>query len=633
MQSGLRGRAAMAGQRRVSTSPPPSPPNTQRGGRVVVVGGVAGGATAAARARRTSELNKITLFEKGKYVSFANCGLPYFLGGDVTDREDLLLATPATFKEKYDIEVKTQHEVLKIDRDSRTVRVRDLQTKDEFDEPYDSLILAPGASALRPKSIPHVDSKNVFVLKTVPDADVVRALLDRTVEASAEAGRKPQAIVVGGGFIGLETAEAFHHRGCEVTIVEMAKNILPPFDSEMAEYVEHVLVKEGVNLQLGQAVCGFVPSDDDPTIASGVELKSGEVLPADIVVLSLGVSAETSLARDAGLEIGKTGGIVVDDEMHCRGARRIFACGDAVESKSRLTGLPGRFQLAGPAQKQGRVAGTNAALAALDDTEDCHVSEDEFHAGALKYPGALGTSIVDVFTAVAGCTGLNERACVEAGIKHRVIHTHPLSHVKYVPGAKFMHIKLIVEDPTCRILGAQIVGVQGGGVARRIDVIATAILGKLTCRSLEELDLSYSPFHGAANDAVAVAGFVAANLHRGEVSALSVAQYRERFSGEDAEDHFLVDVRPQDEFELGSMKRAVNIPLNELRDRLHEIPRDMPIVSLCRVGLTAYAATRALTGQGFKDVYLLSGGITTVQGRVHPDDVTECKIPTHNHLE
>ncbi|KAL6050232.1 CoA-disulfide reductase [Balamuthia mandrillaris] len=617
--------------------------------RIVVIGGVAGGATAAARARRMTERARITIFEKGPYVSFANCGLPYFVGGELESRSDLLLSNAAMFWRKYAIDVRVQHEVLKIDRERRCVHVRQLapsspEQERTFEEPYDALILAPGAAALVPESIPNVHSRNVFVLKTVPDAEAIRLVLDSNNTNNEQAKHTKKAVVVGGGFIGLETAEALMQRGCDVTIVEMLDHILPPFDRDMAQFMEHHLVASGINLVLGDGVKSFHLHPTDPTLVNSVELTSGRLLSdCDLVILSIGVRAETKLAVECGLKLGEsTRGILVDSSMRSVSDERIFCVGDAVEVPSLVTGQPGRFQLAGPAQKQGRVAGTNAAL--LVDPSCSASNNDEGGAKAeLSYNGALGTAIVGVLGAVAACTGLSEAACKRAGIQYSVAVTHPLSHVEYIEGARFMHMKVITRRGDCSLLGTQIVGVEGAGVERRIDVVATAIAGRLRCTDMEQLDLAYAPHYGAANDAVVLNSFVASDIHRGEVRVLSAEEYGAQYLGEEEKaggerhihkkrPHVLLDVRDRKSFELRHLEHAVCIPLLELRQRLKELPKDQPIITTCKVGMNAYIAYRMLKARGYDVVGVLAGGITTVHARMHPDDPRQCQVEGHHHL-
>ena len=538
--------------------------------KIVVVGGVAGGASAAAKARRTDEAAEITVFERGPYVSFANCGLPYYIGEAIPAREQLLLQSPERFWSRFRIRVQTRHEVLRIDRAGKRVEVKRLADGAIFFEPYDKLILSPGASAIVPE-LPGLPAANVFTVKTIPDAEAVKAWV---------AERKPKrAVVVGAGFIGLETAEALQARGLDVTIVEMLPQVLPPLDADVAELVAQHVESRGVHLILSDGIAGLAGGDP----ATAVILKSGREVPADLVILSIGVRPELQLAREAGLPVGASGGLVVDERQRTTDPD-IYAVGDAVETVQLVTGKPTRIPLAGPANKQGRVAGANAA------------------GGDLTFPGALGTAIVECLGITAAKTGLSEREAAKEGLSHVVTWVHPLDHAGYYPGATPLHLKLITERSTGRLLGAQAVGVHG--VDKRIDVLATALLAKLKVADLEDLDLAYAPQFSSAKDPVVMAGFAAANELRGEVATVTwAALLRERPGVQ------LVDVRTDPERATGYLPGSVHIPIDELRDRLAELDRSRDTVVYCQAGQRAYFATRILRQSGFERVRNLTGGI------------------------
>jgi NADPH-dependent 2,4-dienoyl-CoA reductase/sulfur reductase-like enzyme/rhodanese-related sulfurtransferase len=530
---------------------------------IVIVGGVAGGASAAARARRVDESAEIHLFERGPYISFANCGLPYHVGGEIEDRSKLLIMTPEKMWVRSRVRVHVNQEVLSIDRASKTIQVR-REDGSEESFPYDKLILSQGAKPIVP-SIPGVDLPNVLTLRDVPDMDRILSFLDT---------RQPKtAAVIGGGFIGLEMAEAFHRRGILVTVIEKLPHILPLFDHGMAVHLENSVRHDNFAILTNTEAKSFN--------ANGVELTDGAFVPAELILLSVGVRAEVELAKHAGLEIGVTGGVKVNARMESSDPD-IYAVGDAAETTHMLTGARTRIPLAGPANRQGRIAGANAA------------------GGHFLYPGALGTSIVRVLHMAAGFTGLNSSQAAKAGFSFFSSVTTDPNHAGYYPGSRPMMIKIIAEDGTGRLLGAQIVGEDG--VDKRTDVLATAIAGKMTVFDLESLDLAYSPPFGSANDPVNTAGFVADHIARGDVATISPEDWKP--NGE-----FLLDVRETNEVaESGLLNNAVNIPLGELRDRFGELPRDRKILVYCQKGQRGYLAACALQGSGFKDVMNLRGG-------------------------
>lgn len=540
---------------------------------IIIVGGVAGGASAAAKARRTNETANIVMFEKGPYVSFANCGLPYYVGKTIPDRDDLLLQTPERFWKRFRVRVHVLHEVLHIDRRAKCVQVKNLMTQKITSHPYDTLILAPGAGAIMP-DIPGIPARNIFTVKTVPDSDAIKTFL--ATHPSQE------ALVIGGGFIGLETAEALMGLGLTVTIIEKAPQILPPFDQDMATLVAHHLQEKGVKIIAGDGINGFRQEGD---LAKEAELESGTRVPMDLAILSIGVRPELQLARTAGLEIGPAGGIAVNTRQQTSDPT-IYAAGDAVETINLVTGQHARIPLAGPANKQGRVAGANAA------------------GGDLQFHGALGTAIVESMGITAAKTGLSADEAEAYGLKYFVSLTHPLDHAEYYPGAEALHMKLVVEQQTGKLLGAQIVGDQG--VDKRIDVLATAIHAKLNVQDLEQLDLAYAPQFNSAKGPVIMAGFVAANTLRGEVNTLTGKELQKKLLTNPALQ--LLDVRTTDEYQEAHIPHARLIPIDELRDHLQQLDPSQETVVYCRVGLRGYLAARILLQHGFTQVFNLTGG-------------------------
>jgi NADPH-dependent 2,4-dienoyl-CoA reductase/sulfur reductase-like enzyme/rhodanese-related sulfurtransferase len=539
--------------------------------RVVIVGGVAGGATCAARLRRMDENAEIVVFDRGPHVSFANCGLPYYVGNVIHDESKLLLATPALFRERFNIEVRTRSEATAIDREAQTIAVRELVTGHEYREPYDALVLSPGAEPIRP-AWPGIDLPGIFTLRTIPDSREIRDWID---------SRTPRkAVVVGGGFIGLEMAENLAHRGIAVTIVELANQLMPPLDPEMAEYARQQVESHGVTLLLGDGVSGFEQTGNGALI---VRTQGGAAFDADIVVLAIGVRPETKLARDAGLEIGARGGIRVDSQLGTSDPH-IWAIGDAIEVKNTLTGLWELVPLAGPANRQGRVAAD--AICGRDS----------------RFDGVQATAVCGFFGLTVALTGATEKALSRAGVTDcQAVYLHPNQHVGYYPGAHPIHLKLLFRASDGLVLGAQAVGESG--VERRIDVIATAIQMKATVLDLEEAELCYAPQYGAAKDPVNLAGMIAANVLRGDAA---LAPWREL----KATDAYLLDVREPSEFRRDSIDGAVNIPLGQLRGRMAELPCDREIWVNCEVGLRAYYACRILTQDGFRALNL-SGGFKT----------------------
>jgi NADPH-dependent 2,4-dienoyl-CoA reductase/sulfur reductase-like enzyme/rhodanese-related sulfurtransferase len=531
--------------------------------RIIVVGGVAGGASAAAKARRVDENAEIHVFERGPYISFANCGLPYFIAGEIDDRAKLIVMTPKRFWERSRIHAHVNHEVVSIDRGAKSVCVRGPNGA-ERNEPYDKLVLSQGAKPLVPP-IPGAELPHVFTLRDIPDMDRIVAFLN--------IHNPRRAVVIGGGFIGLEMAEAFHHRGLHVTIVERNPHILPLLDRDMAVHLQNEIRRDNFDFKTGTEAARFTET--------GVDFTDGTTLPADLILLSVGIKAEVELARAAGLEIGTTGGVKTNGRMESSDPN-IYAVGDAAETIHALTGARARIALAGPANRQGRIAGANAAGA------------------RLVYPGALGTSIVRVLNMTAGFAGLNSVQAAKAGFSFFTSLTRDNSHAHYYPGAKPVLIKLVSEEGTGRLLGAQVLGEVG--VDKRLDVLATAIAAKMNVFALENLDLAYSPPFGSANDPVNIAGFVASHIARGDIATLAPETWK--LNGE-----LLLDVRDSDEVrESGKLRHALNIPLSQLRDRMNEFPRDRKIVTYCQKGQRGYLAACALHGHGFENVANLRGG-------------------------
>ncbi|MBM4156107.1 MAG: pyridine nucleotide-disulfide oxidoreductase [Lentisphaerae bacterium] len=540
--------------------------------RVVIVGGVAGGASVAARLRRLDEGAQIVVIERTKYVSFANCGLPYHIGGVIKDRNLLLLQSPESLKASLNIDVRIGHEVLSVDRKIKSVRVRELDGGREYTEPYDVLVLAPGATPLRPE-LPGIDDPRVLVLRNVEDMDAIKRRVD---------DRARGAIVIGGGYIGVEMAESLRQRGLDVDLVEMVDQVMPPLDKEMVAPLEDHLKARGVRLHLGTAAAAFRTS---PGGRIQAELKTGTMLTADFIVLAAGVRPDVKLAKAAGLDVGPRGGIRVDAHMRTSDPA-IYAVGDAVEVTHTVVGDSWLIPLAGPANRQGRVAADN--IAGRNST----------------YTSTQGTAIVKVFNMTAGGTGATEKTLVRAGVPYRKIHLHPSGHAGYYPGSAPMHIKVLFAPDSGKLLGAQVVGFDG--VDKRLDVFATAIRAGMTVYDLEHLELGYAPPYGSAKDPVNMAGFVASNVLRGDVKFWFAEEYPGKTEGA-----VLVDVRGPGEFEGWHIPGALNIPLGELRRRMGELPVDGKVRVYCKVGFRSYLAYRALRQAGFADVATLAGGVTT----------------------
>jgi NADPH-dependent 2,4-dienoyl-CoA reductase/sulfur reductase-like enzyme len=543
------------------------------GRRVLIVGGVAGGASAATRLRRLDEACEIVLYDRGPYVSFANCGLPYFVGNVISDEAQLLVASRDLFRDRFRIDVRTEHEVLSIDRAARTIRVRDLRAGEEREEPYDVLVLSPGAAPITPAA-PGVDRPGVFVVRSIPDSRRIRAWI-------TEHGCR-DAVVVGGGFIGLEMAENLVHRGLHVTLVEKLPQVMPNLDAEMAAPIATHLRSRGVTLRLGEGLSRIEQASE--RLAVGTD--AGGRVEADLVVLAIGVRSETRIAQVAGLALGRRGGIVVDEQMRTADPS-IYAVGDAIEVRDVVVGQETVLPLAGPANREGRIAAEAIA------------------GRPARFRGVQGTAIVGVLGLTVGTTGASEKGLKHAGVTdYGVVYLHPGHHAGYYPGAKPIQFKLIYSLKDGRVLGAQAVGEEG--VDKRLDVVATMIQMSGTVDDLAEAELCYAPQYGAAKDPVNVAGMMAGNALRGD---MPLADWEKVRSG----NVVLLDVREPGEFEQGHIEGAINLPLSELRRRVGEVPRGRELYLYCAAGQRAYFAQRLLLQEGF-DAKNLSGGVHDVDG-------------------
>jgi len=540
--------------------------------RILIVGGVAGGASAATRARRLSEEAEIVIFERGEHISFANCGLPYHIGGTIPDRDRLIIQTPEAIRKTYRIDVRTRTEVLRIDPPKKQVITKDLATGTERNEPYDFLILSPGAEPVRPP-LSGIDSKQIFTLRNLADMDAIK---------KAAANAKERALVIGGGYIGLEMAEALRGRQIPVTLVEMAPQVMGPADPEMAAPLHQELLLHGVDLRLGTSVKAFRDEKD----VLYADLSTGESLPFDFAVLAIGVKPETRLAKDAGLKLGTRGGILVDPGMRTSDPS-IFAVGDAIEIKDFITDESSLIPLAGPANRQGRIAADNI-----------------FGRNSV-YKKTQGTAICKVFGLAIGMTGASEKTLKRLKTPYEKVHIHAASHASYYPGAAKIDLKLIFDPKSGRILGAQAVGADG--VDKRIDVIATAIRAGLTIYDLEDMELSYAPPFGSAKDPVNYAGFVAANVLRGDLKIFHPEDLKNL-----KKDQQVLDVRPKETTVTGMIPGSINIPLEDLRERLNELSADKEYLVYCKVGLRGYLSCRILAQNGFR-CRNLTGGYETYQ--------------------
>ena len=537
--------------------------------KVVIVGGVAGGATAAARIRRLDEQAEIVVFERSGYISYANCGLPYYIGGIIEDPEDLTLQTPESFYTRFRIRMKVHHEVIAIHPDRKKVSVKNLKTGEEFEEIYDKLLISPGAKPVQP-NLPGVDSDKLFTLRTVEDTFRIKDFVDHHNPKSA--------VMVGGGFIGLEVAENLRELGVDVTIVQRPKQLMNPFDADMASFIHGEVRKHGVKLALGYSVEGFEENND----GIDVLLKDQPAIHADMVVLAIGVTPESGLAKDAGLAMGIKNSIMVNDRMETS-VPDIYAVGDAVQVKHYVTGEDTLIALAGPANRQGRIAADNIC------------------GGDSRYSGSQGSSVIKIFDMTAATTGINETNARKFGLNVDTVILSPMSHAGYYPGGKLMTMKVVFEKETYRLLGAQIVGYDG--VDKRIDVLATAIHAGMKATDLKDLDLAYAPPYSSAKDPVNMAGFMVDNISKG------LKQWHLADVDKLPRDGSvtLLDTRTVREYSRGHIEGFKNIPVDELRERIEEIEPEKKVYVICQSGLRSYIATRILEGHGF-EAYNFAGG-------------------------
>ena len=558
--------------------------------KVVIVGGVAGGATAAARIRRLDEQAEIVVFERSGYISYANCGLPYYIGGVIEDAGELTLQTPESFFTRFRVQIKVLHEVTAIHPDRKTVSVTNLQTGERFEESYDKLLLSPGAKPTQPR-FPGADSDRLFTLRTVEDTLRIRAYIDEHHPRSA--------VLAGGGFIGLELAENLRELGMDVTIVQKPMHLMTPFDADMAALIHGEMRRHGVKLALGHTVEGFAQRDG----GMDVLLQDAAPLHADMVILAIGVTPDTALAKEAGLELGVRGSIVVNDRMETS-VPDIYAVGDAVQVRHFVTGQDALIALAGPANKQGRIAADNIC------------------GGDSRYTGSQGSSVLKVFDMTAALTGLNETQAAAAGFDADSVILSPMSHAGYYPGGRVMTMKVVFEKATYRLLGAQIVGYEG--VDKRIDVLATAIRAGMKATELKDLELAYAPPYSSAKDPVNMAGFMVDNIARGLLRQWHLADADSLPRDGSVT---LLDTRTPGEYGAGHIDGFVNIPVDDLRERLHELDRTKPVYVICQSGLRSYIACRILAGHGF-DCYNFSGGYrfyaTVTQERCLIRSATAC---------
>lgn len=550
--------------------------------KYLIIGGVAGGATVAARLRRMDEQAEIILFERGAYVSYANCGLPYYIGDTITQRDNLFVQTAQGFTARFNIDIRTQQEVVAIQTQGKTVLVKNLLTNETYSEGYDKLVLSPGAEPIRPR-VDGISGNRIFTLRNVPDTDTIKGYINTI--------KPKRALVIGGGFIGLEMAENLHELGIEVGVIEMANQVMAPLDYSMAAIVHHHMVENNVSLYLGDGVASFKETENGVAVV----LASGKELETDMVILSIGVRPETLLAKEAGLALGKLGGIEVNEYMQTSDPD-IYALGDAVEVTHLVTGSKALIPLAGPANKQGRI-----------------VADNIVYGNKKVYKGSIGTSIAKIFHLTVAAAGANSKLLAKEGIPYHESFTHSGSHAGYYPGALSLSIKILFAPKTGKLLGAQVVGFDG--VDKRIEMLAQVIRNNGTVYDLMELEHAYAPPYSSAKDPVNMAGFVAENILTGKVKT---AQWRD-IEGLSKE-ALIVDVRTREEFALGSIPGSVNIPVDELRSHLPELPLDKDIVVTCAVGLRGYVAYRILVQNGYERVRNLSGGYKTWSlARIEPN--------------
>ncbi|WJG28784.1 FAD-dependent oxidoreductase [Vibrio furnissii] len=556
--------------------------------KIVIIGGVAGGASAAARARRLSEDAQIIMFERGPFVSFANCGLPYHIGGDIKERANLLLQTPESFLARFNVDVRVMNDVVRINRAEKTITVRNLLDQSEYEESYDFLLLSPGAGPIVPP-IPGLDNPLTHSLRNIPD-------MDRILE-TIQMNQPDHATVIGGGFIGLEMMEAFHQLGIKTTLIEMADQVMTPVDREMAGFAHAEIRAKGIDLRLGVALQAveFKPTTSMPSIDSGentehqhmngeldLTLSNGETLTTDILIMAIGVRPETKLAAEAGLHIGALGGIETNESLQTSDPS-IYAVGDAIEEKDFVTGQSTLVPLAGPANRQGRMAADNM----LGRSE--------------TYQGTQGTAICKIFDLAVASTGKNEKQLKRAGIAYEKVYVHTASHASYYPGAEIVSFKMLFDPTSGKIFGAQAVGKDG--IDKRIDVMAVAQRAGMTVEQLQHLELTYAPPYGSAKDVINQAAFVATNLMKGDAKAIHFDEIDSL-----TDDQLLLDVRNPGELDnVGYLPGAINIPVDQLRQRMNELPKDKEIIIYCQVGLRGNVAYRQLVNNGYKARNLLGG--------------------------
>lgn len=557
--------------------------------KVVIVGGVAGGATAATRIRRLDEHAEIIIFERSGYISYANCGLPYYIGGVIEDPEELTLQTPESFNTRFRIDVRVKHEVIDIDAQRKTVRVRNLDNGEEFEESYDKLILSPGAKPTRP-NLPGIDNDLLFSLRTVEDTFRIRQFVEE---------KKPKtAVMIGGGFIGLEVAENLCELGIDVTVVQRGNQVMKTLDYDMASIIHSKLRSSGINLKLNADVIGFEKTET----GLNVLLKDDKSIQADMVLLAIGVSPENTLAKKAGLELGLKGAVVVNDKMETS-VTDIYAVGDAVQVKHTVTGNDAVISLAGPANKQGRIAADN--ICGLDS----------------HYKGSMGSSVIKLFDLTAASTGLTERTAKAEGISYDKVILSPASHAGYYPGAKIMTMKVIYEKDTLKILGAQIIGQEG--VDKRIDVLATAISAGIKADMLKDLDLAYAPPYSSAKDPVNMAGFMIENISTGKMKQFHWDEVEKLQSDGSIT---LLDTRTKGEYAHSHAHGFINIPVDELRERIDELDKSKPVYVMCQSGLRSYIACRILSQEGY-DCYNFSGGYRFYSSVINEKAVAQQSYP------
>ena len=538
--------------------------------KVVIIGGVAGGATAAARIRRLDEQAEIVVFERSGFISYANCGLPYYIGGTIEDENDLTLQTPESFWERFRVKMNVHHEVTSIQPDIKTITVKNLENGKVFTESYDKLLLSPGAKPIKP-GFDGIDSDRIFTLRTVEDTLKIKKFVNKHQPKSA--------VVVGGGFIGIEAAENLRDLGIDVTLVEAADQLMAPFDRDMASFIHAEIRNSGINLLLNTMVEGFANTD----CGIDVRLKNAPTLHSDMVILAIGVAPETALAKEAGLELGIKNSIVVNDKMETS-VSDIYAVGDAVQIKNFVTDTDTLIPLAGPANKQGRIAADNIC------------------GGDSHYTGGQGSSVIKIFDITAAATGINEKMAKSLGIAADKVILSPMSHAGYYPGGKIMTLKVLFEKGTYRLLGAQIAGFDG--VDKRIDVLATAIRAGMKAYDLAELDLAYAPPYSSAKDPVNMAGYIIENIKNGVVKQW---YYEDDEALPRDGSVTLLDTRTPMEYSMGHAKGFINIPVDELRERIGELDKSKPVYVICQSGLRSYIASRILMGNGF-DAYNFAGG-------------------------